>query len=145
VEGLKASATAKGLEMTLREGTNIPSVLGDASRLQQVADNLISNAIKFTDQEGRIEVGVKEKGDLVQVYVKDTRPGLSPEEQARVFDMFYQADASARRPAAGAGLGLAIAKGIVTMHGGQILVHSEKGKGATFTFIVPRNKEKKAA
>jgi two-component system, OmpR family, sensor kinase len=90
-------------------------------------------------------VTVEEKGDLVQVSVADTGPGLTPEEQAKVFDMFYQVDTSAKRAAGGAGLGLAIARGIVTMHGGEMAVHSEKGAGATFRFMVPRNKEQKAA
>jgi signal transduction histidine kinase len=71
--------------------------------------------------------------------------GMGAEEQGKVFDMFYQADASTRRSASGAGLGLAIARGIVVMHGGQITVRSEKGQGSTFSFTVPRHKLQKAA
>jgi signal transduction histidine kinase len=145
VEGLKSSAAAKDIALGMSIQGTVPDVWGDASRLQQVADNLISNAIKFTDRGGHVEVCVEEKGDLVQVSVIDTGPGLSTDEQSKVFDMFYQADASARRSAGGAGLGLAIARGIVTMHGGEIGVRSEKGKGSTFSFMVPRSKAQKAA
>jgi len=145
IEGLKATAVNKGIRLELTDVSHIPTVYGDASRLQQVADNLISNAIKFTDRGGDVQVSAEEKGDFIQISVRDTGPGLSPEEQAKVFDMFYQADTSTRRSAGGAGLGLAIARGIVMMHGGQILVQSEKGKGAVFIFMVPRNKAQKAA
>lgn len=145
VEGLKASAHAKGLQLRLHANVTLPQVWGDASRLQQVVDNLISNSIKFTERGGEIDVFSEEKGDFVQVSVRDSGAGLTPEEQSRVFDMFYQADASTRRSAGGAGLGLAIARGIVMMHGGQILVNSEKGKGSTFLFMVPRRKVQKAA
>src|SRR4029077_1945051 len=123
----------------------LPTIWGDPSRLQQVVDNLVSNAIKFTERGGEIDVTGEEKGDFLQVSVRDTGPGLSTEEQAKVFDMFYQADASTRRSAGGAGLGLAIARGILRMHGGQMYVRSEKGKGSTFTFVLPRQREQKAA
>lgn len=145
VEGLMSSAVNKGIKLELNAESNLPVVWGDSSRLQQVVDNLISNAIKFTEKGGQIEVLGIEKGDFLQVSVRDTGPGLSSEEQEKVFDMFYQADASTRRSAGGAGLGLAIARGIVVMHGGQISVQSEKGKGATFSFVVPRRKGQKAA
>lgn len=145
VEGLRSSADKKNLKLELHASVDLPVLWGDSSRLQQVIDNLISNAVKFTDAGGSIDVYGEEKGDFVQVQVKDTGPGLSPEEQSKVFDMFYQADASTRRPAGGAGLGLAIARGIVMMHGGQISVNSEKGHGATFLFVVPRKKIQKAA
>lgn len=144
-EGLKAAAGNKGVNLMLDIPPDLPSIWGDPSRLQQVVDNLLSNAIKFTEKGGRIKASVVEKGDFLQVAVEDTGPGMTPEEQDKVFDMFYQADTSMRRPAGGAGLGLAIARGIVSMHGGKILVQSEKGKGATFMFMVPRKKMQKAA
>lgn len=144
-EGLKASAAIKGLQLRLHSLPALPEIWGDPSRLQQVVDNLVSNAIKFTDCGGEIDVIGEEKGDFLQVSVRDTGPGLSSEEQSKVFDMFYQADASTRRSAGGAGLGLAIARGIVNMHGGQIMVQSEKGQGATFTFLIPRKKAQKKA
>lgn len=145
VEGLKSSALSKNINLHLHPTTAKIPVWGDASRLQQVVDNLISNAIKFTSFQGKIDVFLEEKGDLIQVSVKDTGPGLSIDEQEKVFDMFYQADTSTRRPAGGAGLGLAIARGIIEMHGGKIFVQSEKGLGSTFYFVLPRKKMKKAA
>lgn len=145
IDGLMASAKAKKISLVLRASSDIPNIWGDADRLQQVVDNLISNAIKFTEGGGSIEVVSEEKGDFIQISVKDTGQGLTPEEQAKVFDMFYQADTSSRRPAGGVGLGLAIARGIVMMHGGQLNVQSEKGKGSTFFFMLPRHKAQRAA
>lgn len=145
VERLKPSAHAKSLQVRLHAPITLPAAWGDSQRLNQVVENLISNAIKFTDTGGEIDVTGEEKGDFIQVSVRDTGPGLTEEEQARVFDMFYQCDTTNRRSAGGAGLGLSIAKGIMMMHGGQLLVQSEKGKGATFSFMVPRNKAQKAA
>ncbi len=144
-EGLKASAANKALQLRLHSLPTLPTIWGDPSRLQQVIDNIVSNAIKFTEKGGEIDISGEEKGDFLLVSVRDTGPGLSQEEQEKVFDMFYQADASTRRSAGGAGLGLAIARGIVNMHGGTISVQSEKGKGATFTFLIPRKREQKKA
>lgn len=144
-EGLKAAAASKSLQLRLHALPTLPSIWGDPSRLQQVVDNIVSNAIKFTERGGEIDISGEEKGDFLMVTVRDTGPGLTPDEQAKVFDMFYQADASTRRSAGGAGLGLAIARGIVNMHGGQISVQSEKGNGATFTFLIPRKREQKKA
>jgi signal transduction histidine kinase len=139
-------AEKKGLEFVLSvadeaEGT----YLGDSVRVRQVLYNLISNAVKFTDQGGEIDVSAEEKGDFIQISVRDTGPGLAPEEQARVFEAFYQADTSNKRTAGGTGLGLAICRGIIVMHGGQLNVASEKGKGAVFSFIIPRRRSQKAA
>lgn len=145
VYDLKSVAAGKGITLDLQVAASLPDVLVDANRIQQVIDNLISNAIKFTERGGQINVMSEDKGDFVQVSVRDTGRGMTTEEQNRVFDMFYQADASTRRPAGGAGLGLAIARGIVVMHGGQIVVESEAGIGSTFSFVIPRHKEKKAA
>jgi signal transduction histidine kinase len=144
-EGLMSSANSKGITLMINTPGKLPPVFADASRVQQVIDNLISNAIKFTEKGGWVKVSLEEKGDLFQVSVSDNGAGLSPAEQSKVFDMFYQADASTRRSASGAGLGLAIARGIVVMHGGQITVQSEKGQGSTFSFTIPRHKLQQAA
>lgn len=145
VQNLESAAQAKNLRLECRSSSALPTVWADPNRIQQVVDNLIANAIKFTEKDGSVEVSTEEKGDFVQVSVRDTGPGLAPEDQKRVFDMFYQVDASARRKAGGAGLGLSIAHGIITLHGGQLWVESELGKGSTFKFVLPRSKERKAA
>jgi signal transduction histidine kinase len=144
-EGLKSASANKGLQLRLHSLPSLPQIWGDPSRLQQVIDNIVSNAIKYTEKGGEIDILSEEKGDFLQVSVRDTGPGLTAQEQAKVFDMFYQADASTRRSAGGAGLGLAIARGIINMHGGQIMVQSEKGKGATFSFVIPRLREQQKA
>lgn len=145
VEGMKMRAQEKGIELNYKGHPNLPDVMADESRIRQVVDNLISNAIKFTDKAGIITVISEEKGDFLKVSVVDTGIGLSKEEQEHVFDMFYQVDASTRRSAGGVGLGLAIARGIMSMHGGELWVESEKGHGSRFHFMVPRNKAQKAA
>lgn len=145
IENLHASALTKGIELRLHCQSNVPDIWGDPSRLQQVVDNLLSNAIKFTPSAGFIEVSCVEKGDCILVSIHDSGIGLSLQDKEKVFDMFYQADASTRRATGGAGLGLAIARGIVAIHGGEIWVESELGQGATFSFMIPRHKAQKAA
>jgi signal transduction histidine kinase len=144
-QDLKSIADKKGVDLQFDVPAVLPTVWGDPSRLQQVIDNLISNAVKFTDKAGRVRVSAEDKGDCIKISVSDSGIGLSKDDQEKVFDMFYQADASMRRSTGGAGLGLAIARGIVVLHGGQIWVESELGKGATFSFVLPHHKTQKAA
>jgi signal transduction histidine kinase len=144
-QDLRGAADKKGISLQLDCPAVLPTVWGDPSRLQQVIDNLVSNAIKFTDKDGRVRVAGEDKGDCIKVSVSDSGIGLSKDDQEKVFDMFYQADASMRRSTGGAGLGLAIARGIVVLHGGQIWVESELGKGATFCFVLPHHKNQQVA
>jgi signal transduction histidine kinase len=102
--------------------------------LLQVFSNLGGNAIKFTPANGRIELCVAVTDGSVEFMVRDTGPGISPEDLPHVFDRFWQAKKTAR---SGVGLGLAIAKGIVESHRGQIRVVSELGRGSSFVFTVP--------
>jgi signal transduction histidine kinase/DNA-binding response OmpR family regulator len=118
-----------------------PILIGDDQRLAQIITNLLSNAIKFTPEHGVIRLNayfVEEKEDLctIQIQVRDTGIGISPEQQARLFNSFEQAESSTTRKFGGTGLGLAISKRIVEMMGGRIRVESQLGKGATFTFTV---------
>jgi len=103
--------------------------------MQQVFSNLIGNALKFTEADGRVTVRAEALPDHVRVSVADTGRGLTAEERERVFDRFWQAD-KARK--GGTGLGLFIVKAIVTAHGGEATVESEPGKGATFSFTLPK-------
>jgi signal transduction histidine kinase len=113
-------------------------VLGDATRLQQVVWNLLSNAIKFTPKGGRVELGVVRDAEFFRIFVSDTGKGIEPEYLPHVFDRFYQADGSSTRRHGGLGLGLALVKSLVELHGGEIKAESEgNGRGSTFTIMLP--------
>ncbi len=119
--------------------TNVPTsglvIETDKSRLRQVFDNLISNAIKFTgEKDGKIEVGFKKEDSKIIFYVKDNGMGIPKEHQKELFKKFYQIDTTERRKAGGTGLGLAISKGIIEKMGGKIWVESDGTNGTTFYF-----------
>jgi signal transduction histidine kinase len=109
-------------------------VRADEARLLQALGNLVGNALKFVEPGGRVVVGGEPEGDSVTFQVEDTGPGIAPESLEHLFDRFWQARRTDRR---GVGLGLAIAKGIVEAHGGQLRVQSRVGEGSTFSFTVP--------
>ncbi|MER3515005.1 MAG: hypothetical protein C4310_11985, partial [Chloroflexota bacterium] len=112
-------------------------VLGDRDRIYQVFDNLLSNAVKFTPNGGHVIVRVKEAGEMAQVEVSDMGVGIPADKLNKVFERFYQVkESTPAHGSRGVGLGLAIAKGIVEAHGGQISVTSEPGQGSTFTFTL---------
>ncbi|HSD85317.1 MAG TPA: HAMP domain-containing sensor histidine kinase, partial [Anaerolineae bacterium] len=114
----------------------LASVLGDPQRLYQVVSNLISNAIKYTQPGGMVTVMLRTGDNQVQLEVRDTGPGISPEAQARIFERFYRAPAVATDER-GTGLGLAIVKSIVEQHGGRVWVTSAVGQGSTFSVSLP--------
>jgi CheY-like chemotaxis protein len=134
-----ASAHAKGLEFVVQLDSGVPAfVVGDALRLRQVLNNLLSNAIKFTDM-GAITLSCMPgsiTADSVELEfaVADTGIGVALSAQERIFDPFAQADAATTRQYGGTGLGLAIVRRLVTAMGGQVNVHSEAGRGSTFSF-----------
>jgi len=134
IEAERLLAVAAGLSLECVACPPLPYVWADRDRLGQVLENLIGNAIKFTSTGGSIRVGAKAEPGEVVFFVADTGMGISPEQQARLFDRFWQARGTDRR---GAGLGLAICKGIVEGHGGRIWVESVPGQGSTFSFSVP--------
>ncbi len=115
---------------------SLPPVKADPMRVRQILINLFSNAAKFTD-EGIIKVIAKAEGGFVHVSVKDSGPGISEKDQEKLFQAFSQVDASATRATGGSGLGLSISKELVTMHGGEIGLSSEIGKGSEFYFTLP--------
>jgi CheY-like chemotaxis protein len=113
-------------------------VYGDRQRLQQAVWNLLANAVKFTRKGGSVQAGVRRAGSEVSIVVADTGEGIAPEVLPFVFDRFRQGDSSSTRSHAGLGLGLAIAKHIVELHGGRIEAESEgPGRGATFRLTLP--------
>lgn len=111
----------------------LPAIDADPPRLQQVLDNLIGNAIKFTPAGGRVTIDARARESEVEFWVSDTGIGISPEAQDHVFDRLWQAGGDRR----GVGLGLAIAKAIVEAHGGRIWTTSAGGSGSTFSFALP--------
>lgn len=131
-------ATDKGLVWKVDLPGTGPWVWGDQTRLRQVVLNLINNAIKFTSQ-GSVSLTLKENASSVTVSIHDTGLGISPEEQQVIFDEFRQSERSIEKGYGGLGLGLAISKRLVEMHGGTIAVHSsgEDGAGSTFSFTLP--------
>jgi signal transduction histidine kinase/DNA-binding response OmpR family regulator len=132
----------KRQRLLVRIDPAIPRVLiGDDQRLTQVLTNLLSNAVKFTPEGGDIAIGARLTGEengryTVQISVTDTGIGISPEQQARLFTSFQQAEAGTSRKFGGTGLGLAISRRIVEMMGGRIWVESEAGRGSTFAFTI---------
>ena len=102
--------------------------------------NLVSNAIKYNRPEGNVWVTAKGSADAVEVSVRDSGMGISPEDQRHIFDRFFRANkGSGKEKIEGTGLGLSIVKSLVDKHGGQVWVESEVGVGSTFTFVLPRS------
>ncbi|MBC7247301.1 MAG: GAF domain-containing protein [Actinobacteria bacterium] len=116
---------------------DFPPVVADARRLEQVLSNLLSNAVKFSRGKGEIRIQGLVGDDRVQVKVMDEGIGIDPAQLHRIFDRFYQADASLRRSYAGVGLGLFICRQLVEAHGGRIWAENRPGGGAVFTFEIP--------
>jgi signal transduction histidine kinase/CheY-like chemotaxis protein len=134
VEMHRLGATAEGVNLRLEVADGLPPMHIDSARVQQVLSNLIGNALKFTPTGGEITVRADPYGDgFCVVSVVDTGPGIAPEQLPHIFGRFWQAQRTDRR---GIGLGLAIAKGIVEAHGGEIWVESELGAGSRFCFTL---------
>src|SRR5262245_6047522 len=135
----RSAAEAKGVALAADFGPLPEQVLGDPTRLQQVVWNLLTNAVKFTPEGGRVELRMEGDADDVRITVSDTGKGIEPEFLPFVFDHFRQADASSARRHGGLGLGLSLVKHLVELHGGTIAAESEgKGRGAAFTVTLPR-------
>lgn len=135
---VQAAADARKVRLACEPSPELPRVTGDASRLQQIAWNLVSNAVKFTPPGGQVLVRLAHTDGHVGFTVEDTGEGIPPEFLPHVFDRFTQADASASRHHGGLGLGLAIVRHLVELHGGQVLAHSEgQGRGSRFTVLLP--------
>ena len=114
---------------------DLPSVLGDAKRLQHVLSNLVSNALRFTKPGGSVTVSASAGEEMVKFAVADTGVGIAPEHQSRLFEPFFRVPGQ-EKPS-GVGLGLAIVREIVAAHGGSVGVKSEPGNGSMFWFSLP--------
>jgi PAS domain S-box-containing protein len=132
------AATAKQINLVNHLGDEPQLVIGDAARLQQVAWNLLQNAIKFTPNGGRVELRLERDRETVSIVVSDSGQGIEPEFLDVIFDRFSQRDMARTRRYGGLGLGLALVKDLVALHGGTVTAESEGlGKGATFTIKLP--------
>jgi len=158
IEVLKIRANEKGIIIEEKVDEELPAVYGDRDKLEQVLINLLDNAIKFTE-EGYITIEVKRANSVLrapenrdftghnfepkfaEISVSDTGIGISTDEQKKIFDKFQQVGASSQYKTTGFGLGLAITKELILSHHGKICVDSELGKGSTFTFTVPIDRE----
>ncbi len=135
---VKFSAESKGVAIVTALGAESIPLIGDPDRLQQVVWNLLSNAVKFTPKRGRVEVHVRRVDSRVSIQVRDTGEGITPEFLPHVFERFRQADSSFKRAHGGLGLGLALVKHLVDLHGGEVRAESEgSGRGAVFTVTLP--------
>jgi signal transduction histidine kinase len=136
LSGTESLAKAKGLALTAKVQEGLPIGRGDERRLTQVLLNLVGNAIKFTDK-GSVEIAAGAADGFFDIAVRDTGPGIAPDDQKRIFEEFQQVDSSSTRQKGGTGLGLAISQRLVEMHGGTIAVESVLGEGSTFRIAVP--------
>jgi len=136
VEAARPAAERRHIVLTLT-AEPVPALEGDHTRLAQLLDNLISNALKFTPDEGRVEVGVRTEGESALLEVADSGMGISAEDQERLFERFFRTEAATEKGIQGTGLGLAITKGITDAHRGTISVKSEEGHGTVFRVQLP--------
>ena len=138
VDAVRPAAEAKGVRMQKVVDTGLVSIPGDPVRLQQVVWNLLSNAIKFTPRGGRVQIRSERVDSHLEIVVSDTGQGITPDFLPHVFDRFRQADQKTSRQHGGMGLGLAIVRHLVELHGGTVKATSEgEGQGATFTVMLP--------
>jgi PAS domain S-box-containing protein len=138
-DAVRHAASAKAIRLEIAVDPAVGPVAGDAARLQQVVWNLLSNAVKFTPHGGRIDVALTRAGSDAELTVRDTGQGIKPEFLPRLFDRFSQQDATTTRTHGGLGMGLAIVRHLVELHGGVVRAESPgPGRGATFTVRLPQ-------
>lgn len=135
---LEQQARAKGIRIDLTGLEAAPPVLADHGRIEQVLVNLLDNAIKYTPENGSINISVHDERDKLKVSITDTGIGIPDKELSRVFERFYRVDKGRSRNEGGTGLGLSIVKHIVQLHGGTATVESTPGKGSTFSFTLKK-------
>ena len=133
---LRERATQNGVRVELEQAPGIDIVRGDERRVRQVVFNLLSNAVKFTPSGGSVVVATERIDGEVQVSVADTGPGIAPVDRERIFEEFQQTEVGVQQRE-GTGLGLALSRRLVELHGGRIWVESEPGHGSRFVFTLP--------
>lgn len=138
LESLQAQARRKGLSLSGEVDAELAPVLMDPSRVQRVLYNLVQNALRHTPSDGTVVLEARDAGTEVQVSVVDSGEGISAADLPRIFDRFYRGDPARSREQGAAGLGLAIARGLVEAHGGRIWAESAPGLGSRFSFTLPK-------
>ena len=138
---VKPRAADKRIKVSTYLPTDVPTIIADPAKFNQVLLNLLTNAIKYTHENGNVSVEARTQDGFVEIWVTDTGIGIGREDIDRIFQRFTQVDSSASRQQGGTGLGLAITKELVELHGGQIRVQSKLGKGSSFIFTVPISHE----
>ena len=133
---VRERAARRGIALHTSVDERLDQIQADERKIRQVLLNLLSNAIKFTPEGGRIDVEAKPVNGFIEVSVSDTGVGIAPEDQEAVFEEFRQVG-TADKKVEGTGLGLALSRKFIELHGGKIWVKSEVGAGSTFTFAVP--------
>src|SRR5204862_3983011 len=133
---MRERAGRRGITLERHVGEGVGEIRADQRKVKQVLLNLLSNAVKFTPEGGRIDVRASLANGTVEISVTDTGIGIAPEDQEAVFEEFRQVG-KADKKAEGTGLGLALCRKFVELHGGRISLRSEPGKGSTFTFTIP--------
>jgi PAS domain S-box-containing protein len=138
LDTVRPTALVKGVALESMIDPRAGALMGDPARLQQVAWNLLINAVKFTPRGGRVSLHLKRVGAQIEIVVRDTGEGIAPEHMPRIFQRFGQVDSSSTRQHAGLGIGLALVRHLVELHGGTVSADSAgPGLGATFTVILP--------
>ena len=129
----------KGVGLVPSEGPASAPVLVDVDRIAEVLANLLANALRHTPKGGRVEIGSRLRGSEAEIWVEDSGEGIAPEDLERVFERFYRVDRARSRASGGSGIGLTIARAIITAHGGRLWAESRgRGTGARFTVALPR-------
>jgi signal transduction histidine kinase len=134
---VRERAAKHGINLDVTVDERLGDFVGDERKIKQILLNLLSNAVKFTPEGGRIGIEAKQADGSIEISVSDTGIGISPEDQAKIFEEFRQVGADYAHKVEGTGLGLTLAKKFVELHGGKIWVESEVGKGSTFCFTLP--------
>jgi signal transduction histidine kinase len=134
---VRERATKHGITVDISVDEHLGDFVGDERKIKQILLNLLSNAVKFTPEGGRIGINARQADGSVEISVSDTGIGISPEDQATIFEEFRQVGGDYARKREGTGLGLTLAKKFVELHGGEIWVESDIGNGSTFTFRLP--------
>ena len=137
LESFSELALRQGVKLEGSVDPNVDPVMMDTQRIGRVLNNLIGNALRHTPAEGCVDIRARRTASGVEVSVYDTGEGIRAEDLPHVFESFYRGEKSRSRSTGGAGLGLAISRGIVQAHGGEIKVQSEVGRGSQFTFSLP--------